>query len=127
MRLEEFLRNEVIQKRGKTFDKLGDSGPFEFDGWRNDNCGVPCLYYRLASPETAPLKRVPLPEIRAALRYLVGTGELNKKAFTDLCPVAASEGDGGFTALGRALQKGGLVEYKEHEERFVLADEGKAE
>lgn len=104
--LESLLR-QTIPAKVRIFAKLTEHGEaYNFDRWNEDRAGSLCLYYwfpaRIGVKRNK--KRVPVSEVRAALRELRSTGVLTREAFQKACPVAESAGPCGFAVVGRILE-----------------------
>jgi hypothetical protein len=96
----------LIPKEVNTFAKLDHGAPYHFDCWKNDRVGSPCLYYWFMARDGVKKnkKRLPVSEIRAALRQLRGAGVLSREMFRKVCPTAKSDGECGYAVVGRILE-----------------------
>jgi hypothetical protein len=129
MRFENELRR-LIPEAVYSFPKLtrANAVPYRFVRWRHDRDGRDCLYYAFpASERSAPdhVKRVPVREMRAALRLAVNTGRLTREGFRRACPTAESAGPCGFAVTGRILESLGVATYR-GPDGFVITQPGRA-
>jgi len=111
------------------FDKLREKGePYRFERWDVDTNGKLCMYYSFASRggDRRNEKRIPLPELVAALDVLARTGALTRPVFKATCPVAQSAGPCGFAVAGRCLELLGVANYAGSRFGFRLVDKDRA-
>ncbi len=103
--LESTLRR-LIPEEVNTFAKLERGAPYYFDRWENDSLGSPCLYYWFMARDGVKKnkKRLPVSEIRAAVRQLRTVGVLSRETFRTVCPTAKSDGQWGFAVVGRIFE-----------------------
>lgn len=127
MNLEHQLRR-LIPGSLRTFAKLEGGPPYRFERWDQDRAGVDCLYYAFASRDgdRQYRKRVPVREVRAALRLLATAGVLNREVFVKACPVTESAGPCGFAVVGRILEYLGVAAYRGREEGLALTNPSRA-
>jgi hypothetical protein len=93
------------------FAKLTHGEPYHFDRWKNDQAGRPCLYYCFSGGGRVHKKRVPVSELRAALRQLRNASVLSREMFRQNCPTATSDGECGFAVVGRIFEALGVAVY----------------
>ncbi len=110
--LESMLR-KTVPSVVNSFPKLTTGEPYRFERWAGDDRDILCLYYWFSPRDglRRNVKRVPVPEILAALGHLRRTGTLDRAAFQKLCPVSESDGPCGFAVLGRTLEALGVAHY----------------
>lgn len=109
--LEPVLR-DLIPGHVQRFPKLMEKGdPYKFDRWEEDRSEVLCLYYKFKSRDRMEWnhKRVPVPEIRAAMRVLMIDGRWDRAAFDRDCPIASSAGPCGYAIIGRVFESLGVA------------------
>jgi len=120
--LHRLIPNEV-----RTFAKLEHGDPYHFDRWANDNADTLCLYYWFMARDGVKKnkKRVPVSEIRAALRQLL-EGRVKRETFRKICPVTEAAGPCGFAVVGRIFVELGIAVYSGRRDGFKLSDANKA-
>src|SRR4051812_9952681 len=119
--LEPTLR-KLIPHKVRTFAKLESGEPYHFDRWDKDYTGTECLYYWFTGRNNINKKRVPTPEIRAALQILLLNGTLRRKDFETICPIAKSDGPCGFAVVGRIFEALDIAVYSGRRDGFRLTD-----
>jgi hypothetical protein len=114
----------IVPSVTRSFQKLRAGEPYQFDHWDDD-----VLYYRVSPRRKGGWnkKRVPVPEIRMALRRLRESGTFSRSDFEQICPIASRDGPCGFCVVGRVLEILGVAKFSTHGQGFVLTDSQKAD
>lgn len=111
-----------VPQRISQFPKLILGKPYFFHAWKKDRIGVECLYYRFMGSDgkTQQRKKVPLKEIKAAVKRFQKKGIFDRSDYKKLCPTALSSGPCGFAVIGRYLEFRHKAKYKGRGHGFSL-------
>lgn len=110
-----------IPKLLKQFKKLISGRPYFFHSWKPDSTGIECLYYVFTgSNGRLQKKKIPLPEILAAVKRFQQSAGFNRSDYKKLCPFALSSGPCGFAVIGRYLEFRYNAKYKGRNQGFAL-------
>ncbi len=112
---------------GTKFEKLENGGEpyvcykWEHGKYRNEK--VFCLYYQFPSRDGQRMnrKRVPLKEIKEAVRFLNKHQFFDRSAFNNHCPISKGDGPCGYAVIGRILEKVFNAEYRESDGFHLVA------
>jgi hypothetical protein len=107
--------HRLMPEAVNTFAKLERGEPCHFDRWADDRVGSACLYYRFIGAKKYT-KRLPVSEIRAALKQLRVPAWFSRETFREVCPPANRDGQCGFAVGGRILEALKVAEYSGLEE-----------
>ncbi len=125
----EFELKNLIPAKINTFPKLtSDHAPYRFHEWSTGRNGVESLYYQFPKRNGTGMnrKRIPLPEIRAALEKLKASENLDGEGFRVACPIAEGDGHCGYCVIGRIFEALGVARLDSAASRFVLTDRERA-